>query len=189
MTTIIDPSVIALGTADGLLDRQASRPRFIALAVAGAVAMTALNLGAVVYLYRGISELRATELRLGLLSEFEARIIGKMDQVNTGVHSRFEKLDGDLQGRFSDIRERLDKFEREGMPRQIETSMLPPAEEFPADFAPQSATLDDLPPPVEATAEPAAAPRPARQASLPAPSSSYQRLEAADGKVYYRKIK
>lgn len=189
MTTIIDPSVISIGTADGLLDRKASRPRFIALAVAGAVAMTALNIAAAIYLYRGISELRATELKLGQLSEFEARIISKMDQVNTGVQSRFEKLDGDLQGRFSDVRERLDKIEREGMPRQIEAGMLLPAEEAPVDFTPQPATLDDLLPPVEATAEPAAAPRPARRASLSAPSSSYQRLEAADGKVYYRKIK
>ena len=186
MTTIIDPSVISIGVADHILDRQASRSRFVAVAVTGAIAMTALNIGAAVYLYRGISELRVTELKLDRLSEFEGRIIDKMDKVNTGVHSRFEKLDGDLHGRFNDIRERLDKIERQGASSQVETGMLPPAEGVPADFEPQSAILDDLPPAVEAAAEPAASPRPA---SLPAPSSSYQRLEAADGKVYYRKVK
>lgn len=189
MTMIIDPSVISIGTVDGLLDRQASRPRFIAVAVAGALTMTALNIAAVVYLYRGLSELRATELKLGQLSEFEARIIAKVDTVNIGIHSRFEKLDGDLRGRFNDIRERLDKIERESVSGQVETGMLPPTEEMPADFEPQATTLDDTPPALEAAAEPVAAPRPLRRASLPAPSSSYQRLETADGKVYYRKVK
>ncbi|WP_378951568.1 hypothetical protein [Mesorhizobium sp. ANAO-SY3R2] len=186
---IIDPSVIAIGATDGILDHQASRPRYIALAVAGAIGMTALNIGAVVYLYRGISELRATELKLGQLSKFEAHIIDKMELVNTGVHSRFEKLDGDLQGKFSDVRERLDKIEREGMPRQIETGMLPPTEDAPVDFAPLPPTLEDMPQAMEAVNGPVASPRPTPRASLPAPSSSYQRLESADGKVYYRKVK
>lgn len=188
MTTIIDPSVPSIGAGDAMLDRETSMSRLIVFAGAAAVLMTALNLAAAVYFYRGIGELRTAEQRLEQLSEFEGRIIAKVDKVNTGIQSRFEALDGNLQGRRAEIRERLEKLENQ-VPSREETSMLPSAEAMPADLEPQVIPLDETPPALEAAADPITTSRPPRRASMPSPSATYQRLESAEGKVYYRKVK
>ncbi|CAN7251928.1 hypothetical protein [Aminobacter aminovorans] len=188
MTTIIDSSVPSIGASDAMLDRETSTSRLIVFAGAAAVVVTALNFAAAVYFYRGIGELRTVERQLEQLSEFEGRIIAKVDKVNTGVQSRFEALDGNLQGRLAEIRERLEKIENQ-VPSREEASMLPSAEAMPADVEPQVIPLDETPPTLEAAAEPLATPPPSRRASMPSPSAAYQRLENAEGKVYYRKVK
>ncbi|WP_146148915.1 hypothetical protein [Pseudaminobacter soli (ex Li et al. 2025)] len=146
--------------------------------------MTGINLAAAVYFFRGIAELRTAEERLQGLSEFEARIIAKMDKVNVGLQTRFEDLDRSLQGRFSEINEHFDKLERFSPLGKMETSLLPPADDASDDTAP----LEKTTPEFQVAVEPTATPSPQQQ-SVPAPSSAYQRLETPDGKVYYRKVK
>ena len=176
MTTIIDASVPSIDASDAMLDRETSTSRLIVFAGAAAVVMTALNLATAVYFYRGIGELRSVEQRLEQLSEFEGRIIAKVDKVNTGVQSRFEALDSNLQGRLAEIREHLEKIEHQ-VPSREEPSTLPLAEAMPDDVEPLVIPLDETPPALEAAAE--APPRPPRRASMPSPSAAYQRLESA----------
>ncbi|MEO5321777.1 hypothetical protein PV773_00490 [Mesorhizobium sp. CC13] len=186
MTTIIDPEVPSIGAADAMLDSETSTSRFIVFAGVVAVVMTLLNLAATVYFFRSMGELRAAEQQLERLADFEARIIAKIDQLNTGVQSRFEDLDGDLQGHFNDLIDRVGKLER--TPGNA-TAMAPSPEPVPTEMAPQVAPLEETPPELEAATDPVAAPRPPRRASMPSPSAAYQRLETAEGKVYYRKVK
>lgn len=187
MTTIIDPSVPCIDAGDAILDREASRSRWIVFAGAAAVTMTALNLAVAFYFYRGIDELRSIEQRLGQLSEFEGRIDAKIDSVNNGMQTRIEMLDRNLQGRIAEIRDRLEQIKQQPAPSQVETSMLPALE--PQLEADNQDVSSDIAPAIEAAAEPVASPRPLRRASMPSPSTAYQRLETAEGKVYYRKVK
>ncbi|RWG07462.1 MAG: hypothetical protein EOQ55_32920, partial [Mesorhizobium sp.] len=64
---------------------------------AGAVLVTAINVTAAFYLYRGVNDLRALEARLDQLGQFEQRIGARIDTVNNGFQSRFETLDRQLQ--------------------------------------------------------------------------------------------
>ncbi|MDH6234878.1 hypothetical protein M2281_005499 [Mesorhizobium soli] len=185
MTTITDPEAPPAGTVDSLFDRKISTGRLVACVCAAAAVMTGINLAAAVYFFRGIGELRAAEQRLQGLSDFEARIIAKMDKVNIGMQTRLEELDRGLQGRFSEINDHFDKIERSSPPSKMETSLPPVADAASDDTVP----LEKAAPEFQVAVEPAVAPSSQGQQSLPAPSSAYQRIETADGKVYYRKVK
>ncbi|RVA89122.1 hypothetical protein EN925_17930, partial [Mesorhizobium sp. M7A.F.Ca.US.006.04.2.1] len=79
-----------------------SKAKTIAVIVAGgALLITTVNMAAAVYLYRGMSDLRFVEARLEQLGAFEQRIAARLDTVNNGFQSRFEKLDSQLQGSFN----------------------------------------------------------------------------------------
>lgn len=184
MTTIIDPSVPA-NTADSVFDRKISTSRLIVCACAAAAVMTGINLAAAAYFIRGIGELRTTEQRLEKLPDFEARIIAKMDKVNIGMQTRVEELQRGLLGRFSEINDHFDKIERWGPPSRTETSLLPAAAAALTDVEPLEKASSEF----QVAAEPAVSPPPQGQQAAPAPNSAYQRLEAPDGKVYYRKVK
>ncbi|TIW66137.1 MAG: hypothetical protein E5V58_30375, partial [Mesorhizobium sp.] len=96
MTMISDPEMpaIELGPRE---EGKPSRKGTIGLVVAGAAVVTVVNLTAAVYLYRGINDLRTVEARLEQLGQFEQRISARLDTVNNGFQSRFEKLDDQLQ--------------------------------------------------------------------------------------------
>jgi hypothetical protein len=183
MTTIIEPDDPLLGTAGTMFDRKISPARLVACVCAAAAVMTGINIAAAAYFFRGIAELRAAEQRLHVLSDFEARIIAKVDKVNIGMQSRLEELDRDLQGRFGEFNERFDKIDRAALGR-METSLLSSAVAAP-DIPLTEKDASEF----HVAAEPAESSSSEGPRPIPAPSSAYQRLEAADGKVYYRKVR
>lgn len=168
-----------------------SKAKTIGVIVAGgALLITAVNMAAAVYLYRGMSDLRFVEARLEQLGAFEQRIAARLDTVNNGFQSRFEKLDSQLQGSFNEIDASIARLGRnvpvaggEAMPDAEE-----PSETATSTLAQAPEALDG-----ESASEPGVieAPAPRRRiasASPPAPSSNYQRIQQPDGKVYYRRI-
>lgn len=185
MTRIIDPDEPSEGRADSIFNRKLSTSRLVGCTLAAAAVMTGINLAAAVYFIRGIGELRAAEQRLQTLSDFEARIIAKVDKVNVGMQTRLEELQRGVLGRLGEMGDRLEKIERGALPANIATSLLPVG----TDALPEAEPIDGAQQEFHVAAEPAAAPPPAGQQPAPAPSSAYQRLQGADGKVYYRKMK
>ena len=196
MTTISEPDMpaIDIGNQEQREQRAIEKPsstRTIGVIVAGgALLITAINMAAAVYLYRGISDLRFVEARLEQLGAFEQRIAARLDTVNNGFQSRFEKLDSQLQGSFNEIDGSIARLgqnlpvaggeavSRAAEPPEITTSTLAQAPE----------ALDS-----ESASEPSVieAPAPRKRiasASPPTPSSNYQRIQQPDGKVYYRRI-
>ena len=158
--------------------------------VIGTSLITLVNIIAAVYLYRGISDMRVLEGRLEQLGTFEQRIGSRLDTVNNGFQSRFEKLDSQLQSSFSEINRSIAKLEQnQPLARdEIMSSAAEPSMVASSSMADAPAFLDG-----EDATEPSVvdAPRqPKRRiaAAAPAPSPDYQRIQQADGKVYYRKI-
>jgi hypothetical protein len=190
MTTISDPNVptiIAEQLEPQLLDRAKSRSRLAIVVGVGLTLFAVLNATAAVYLYRGINDLRTVEARLEELGAFEQRIGARLDTVNNGFQSRFEKLDSQLQGSFNEVNGNMARLEQN----------LPLAGDAGVSSAPEpvvtTSTVAEASPDTEVAAEPAIAdtPRPPKRrvaAAPPAPNPSYQRTQTPDGKVYYRKI-
>jgi len=190
MTTISDPDVptiIAEQLEPQLLDRAKSRSRLAVVVGVGLTLFAVLNATAAVYLYRGINDLRTVEARLEELGAFEQRIGARLDTVNNGFQSRFEKLDSQLQGSFNEVNGNIARLEQN----------LPLAGDAGLSSAPEpvvtTSTVAEASPDTEVAAEPAIAdtPRPPKRrvaAAPPAPNPSYQRTQTPDGKVYYRKI-
>jgi hypothetical protein len=195
MTMISDPDMpaIDIGPATHIeVQAVAGKPsntRMIGAVAVGALLITAVNMTAAVYLYRGISDLRLVEGRLEQLGSFEQRIGRRLDTVNNGFQSRFESLDNQLQGSFGEIRGNLarlaqslsvvrdDRMSSIAEPSVVTTS----TDAEPAVVADEIATepsVIDAPPPKRRIAA----------AQPPAPNSSYQRIQQPDGKVYYKKI-
>lgn len=189
MTTISDPRVLTIEQQlePQLLDRAASRSRLAVAVGVGLTLFAVLNATAAVYLYRGITDLRVVEAHLEQLGSFEQRIGARLDSVNNGFQSRFEKLDSQLQGRFNEINGNIAKVEQN----------LPQAGDAGLSRAPEpvftTSTVAEASSDTEVAAEPDAvdAPRPPKRriaASPPPPNPGYQRTETPEGKVYYRKI-
>jgi hypothetical protein len=189
MTTISDPDMpgIAEQLEPQLLDRGRSRTR---LAVAIGIALTlfaVLNATAAIYLFRGINDLRIVEARLEELGTFEQRIGARLDTVNNGFQSRFEKLDSQLQGSFIEINGHIARLEQ-NLPVASDAGMSSAPEPAAAASTVAQASSD-----IEVAAEPATvdtprAPKRRIATAPPAPNPGYQRTETPDGKVYYRKI-
>ncbi|QKC85747.1 hypothetical protein [Mesorhizobium sp. NZP2077] len=190
MTTISDPDVPTI-TAEQLepqlLDRDASRSRLAVVVGVGLTLFAVLNATAAIYLYRGISDLRTVEGRLEELGAFEQRIVARLDTVNNGFQSRFEKLDSQLQGSFNEVNGNIARLEHN----------LPLAGDAGVSSAPEpvvtTSTVAEASPDTEVAAEPPIidTPRPPKRrvaAAPPAPNPGYQRTQTPDGKVYYRKI-
>lgn len=194
MTMISEPDMPAIDIGGAThIGEQAVIPKpsdrsLIGAVVIGTSLITLVNIIAAVYLYRGISDMRFLEGRLEQLGTFEQRIGGRLDTVNNGFQSRFEKLDSQLQSSFSEINRSIARLEQnqplardEVMSSAAEPSMV-------ATSAVAEAVIDG-----EDATDPSVvdAPRqPKRRiaAAAPAPSPDYQRIQQADGKVYYRKI-
>lgn len=189
MTTISDPDVptIAEQLEPQLFDRARSRSRLAVVVGVGLTLFAVLNATAAVYLYRGINDLRTVEGRLEELGTFEQRIAARIDTVNNGFQSRFEKLDGQLQGSFNEINGSIARLEQ-NPPSARDDSSTSAAEPVITTSTVADASADNS----DVVAEPASVdtPRPLKRknAAPPAPNPSYQRTETPDGKVYYRKI-
>ncbi|WP_214474138.1 hypothetical protein [Mesorhizobium sp. dw_380] len=190
MTTISDPHVPAVAAEPiepRLLDRDASRSRLSVVVGVGLTLFAVLNATAAIYLYRGIAELRTVEGRLEELGAFEQRIVARLDTVNNGFQSRFERLDSQLQGRFNEINGNIARLEQD----------LPPTDGAGTSSVSEpvaaTSTVAEASSSTEVAAEPTIidAPRPPKRrvaTAPPAPNPGYQRTETPDGKVYYRKI-
>lgn len=164
-----------------------SKARAIAILVAsGALVITAINMAAAIYLYRGMSDLRFVEARLEQLGAFEQRIAARLDTVNNGFQSRFEKLDSQLQGSFNEINSNVAQL---ALTRPIAGDEATPGAMEPPEMT--TSTLAEAPEALEgaSASEPSVTPRKrAAPASPPPPSSNYQRIQQPDGKVYYKRI-
>ncbi|TIT07889.1 MAG: hypothetical protein E5W74_25050 [Mesorhizobium sp.] len=185
MTMISEPDVpaIELGHRETVPGKP-SRARMIGVIAVGALLVTAINVTAAVYLYRGVNDLKTIEARLDQLGQFEQRIGARIDTVNNGFQSRFETLDRQLQANFGRI---------DGNVARLEQGQ-PVAASAPAPGAPEPAMLDNtMVADASAADEGGAAPadtQPSfkRKVAPPGPNPSYQRIQQPDGKVYYKKI-
>ena len=196
MTMISEPDMpaIEIGTATRIAEQAVvGKPgdkSIIGAVIIGTSLITLVNVVAAVYLSRGISDMRSLEARLEQLGTFEQRIGGRLDTVNNGFQSRFEKLDSQLQSSFGEINRSIARLEQnqplardEIMSSAAEPSMVAAnaVAEAPAALDGEDATepsVVDAPP----------APKKRIVAVAPAPSPNYQRIQQADGKVYYKKI-
>lgn len=196
MTTISDPDMpaIEIGTPARIGEQAVVGKPFdksiIGVVMIGTSLITLVNIVAAVYLYRGISDMRLLEGRLEQLGTFEQRIGSRLDTVNNGFQSRFEKLDSQLQSSFREINKSIALLEQsQPLARSdVMSSSAEPSVGTTSSMAEAPAFLDG-----EGATEPSLvdAPRPPKNriaAAAPAPSSNYQRIEQGDGKVYYRKI-
>jgi hypothetical protein len=203
MTMISDPDMPAISIGPAIEIRPETRTgeqaamgkpgnaRMIGVVAAGALLITAVNMAAAVYLYRGINDLRFVEGRLEQLGSFEQRIAARLDTVNNGFQSRFESLDSQLQGSFSQINGSIARLERNLPPNSDDdmSSMMEPFVVTTSAMAEASTDLDG-----EEATEPSVVevPRPLKRkiaaARPPAPNASYQRIVQPDGKVHYKKI-
>ncbi|MER8389206.1 hypothetical protein NKG60_05340 [Mesorhizobium sp. M1428] len=196
MTMISDPDMPAIDIGPGtqpIEQAVAGKPSnvtIIGVVAAGALLITAANLTAAIYLFSGINELRSVEGRLEQLGSFEQRIAARLDTVNNGFQSRFEKLDNQLQGSFSQINGSIARIEQNlPLVHDDASSVAEPLVETTSATAEPLSDLDGEEATERSIVE---APRPPKKRSAtpvpPAPSSSYRRIEQPDGKVYYRKI-
>ena len=179
MTMISGPEIPAIEL--GEREKAPGRPNravTIGAVMAGAALVTFVNVTAAIYLYRGVNDLRVVEARLEQLGQFEQRIGARIDTVNNGFQSRFETLDRQLQASFGHINGNIARLEQ-GQPAEAE---MPRAPEPPA-FAGTTVAEASA---VENPAEPDSSFK--RKVSPPGPNPSYQRIQQADGKVYYKKI-
>ena len=196
MTMISEPDMpaIEIGTATRVEEQavvgKPSDKSMIGAVIIGTSLITLVNIIAAVYLYRGISDMRFLEGRLEQLGTFEQRIGGRLDTVNNGFQSRFEKLDSQLQSSFGEINRSIARLEQnqplahdDVMSSAAEPSMV--AANAVAE-APVAVDGEDATGPSVVDAP--RAPKKRIVATAPAPSPNYQRIEQADGKVYYRKI-
>ncbi|RUV19288.1 hypothetical protein [Mesorhizobium sp. M7A.F.Ca.MR.245.00.0.0] len=194
MTMISEPDMPAIDIGnqeqrEPVATEKFSKAKTIGVIVAGgALLITAVNMAAAVYLYRGMSDLRFVEARLEQLGAFEQRIAARLDTVNNGFQSRFEKLDSQLQGSFNEIDAGIARL---GQTMPVAGGEAMPGAEEPSEIA--TSTLTQAPEALDGESEPGVieAPAPRRRiasASPPAPSSNYQRIQQPDGKVYYRRI-
>ncbi|RWN10994.1 MAG: hypothetical protein EOR97_28300 [Mesorhizobium sp.] len=196
MTMISEPDMPAIDIGnqeqrEPVATGKFSKAKTIAAIVAGgALLITAVNMAAAVYLYRGMSDLRFVEARLEQLGAFEQRIAARLDTVNNGFQSRFEKLDSQLQGSFNEIDAGIARL---GQTMPVAGGEAMSSGEEPSEIT--TSTLAQAPEALdgESAGEPGVieAPAPRKRiasASPPAPSSNYQRIQQPDGKVYYRRI-
>lgn len=194
MTMISEPDMPAIDIGnqeqrEPVATEKFSKAKTIGVIVAGgALLITAVNMAAAVYLYRGMSDLRFVEARLEQLGAFEQRIAARLDTVNNGFQSRFEKLDSQLQGSFNEIDAGIARL---GQTMPVAGGEAMPGAQEPSEIA--TSTLAQAPEALDGEGEPGVieAPAPRRRiasASPPAPSSNYQRIQQPDGKVYYRRI-
>ena len=196
MTMISEPDMpaIEIGTA-ARVEEQAvvgkpSDKSIIGAVIIGTSLITLVNVIVAVYLYRGISDMRFLEGRLQQLGTFEQRIGSRLDTVNNGFQSRFEKLDSQLQSSFGEINRSIARLEQnqpvagdEVMSSASEPSMVATSAvaEAPTVIDGEDATDPGV---VDAPRQP----KRRIAAAAPAPSPDYPRIQQADGKVYYRKI-
>jgi hypothetical protein len=182
MTMISEPDVpaIELGHREAVPGKP-SRARMIGVIAVGAALVTAVNVTASVYLYRGVSDLKTMEVRLEQLGQFEQRIGARIDTVNNGFQSRFETLDRQLQANFGQINGNIARLEQ-GQP----VGASEPATGAPEPSMLGNSTVADASAVDESSGDGQSLFK--RKVAPPGPNPSYQRIQQPDGKVYYKKI-
>ncbi|TIU26386.1 MAG: hypothetical protein E5W53_06855, partial [Mesorhizobium sp.] len=190
MTMISDPDMPAIDigpathTGGQAVVGKPSNAKMIGVVAVGALLITAVNITAAVYFYRGINDLRFVERRLEQLGSFEQRIAARLETVNNGFQSRFEKLDSQLQGSFNEVKGSIARLEQE-LPLASDDDMSSIAEPSVVTTSTMADAATDLEEPTEPSI--VEAPRPPKKriaaALPPAPNSSYQRIVQPDGKV------
>ncbi len=214
MTTIQNPAVpLVKGEArasevrkDDIkrLDKAKTGRRLAVLLGASALVLTLVNLVAAVYLMNAIGELRSIDHRLEDLAGLEKRLKTSLDTVNTGIQAQVETLDFDMRSGIMELENEVGRLAAR-LDQVPSTAAIDPPLPDTADLDPTAAALPELstdateaPPLEEPQAEvaepetPVAAIKPKPRKSKPPASkvgSSYQRIESADGKVYYRRVK
>ncbi|WP_192245333.1 hypothetical protein [Mesorhizobium silamurunense] len=184
MTMISEPEIPAIEL--GEREKAPGGPNravTIGVVAAGAALVTFVNVTAAIYLYRGVNDLRALEARLDQLGQFEQRIGARIDTVNNGFQSRFETLDRQLQASFGHINGNIARLEQ-GQPAAADAEMPRAPEPGFAGTTVAEASAVENPGPDSVEASPTFK----RKAAPPGPNPSYQRIQQADGKVYYKKI-
>ncbi|MDX8469340.1 hypothetical protein RFM26_26940 [Mesorhizobium sp. VK23B] len=183
MTMISEPEIPAIEL--GEREKAPGRPNravTIGVVAAGVALVTFVNVTAAIYLYRGVNDLRALEARLDQLGQFEQRIGARIDTVNNGFQSRFETLDRQLQASFGRMNGDIARLEQ-GQPPAADAEMQrAPEPGFAGTTVAEAAAVPAEPDSVDAS------PTFKRKAAPPGPNPSYQRIQQADGKVYYKKI-
>ena len=197
MTTISD-----IGASK--IDHEERRPRVegrrfsLALLVGtSAIVVTAINLAATIYIYRSVRDLHVIDQRLEQLKTFEQRIANGLDTMNMGVQNRFETLNGDLQGQLGQLHKGIARLESslKVTGSQSLDVLAPAGTEIAIEHLPEVSDLADEPEAeIEAQVEPAVphpelATRKQSTKRQPPASSAYERIQSADGKVHYRKVR
>jgi hypothetical protein len=156
------------------------------LLVIAAGVLTALNVLAAVYTYRSTSNLIAIEGRLGELKAFEERVAGQLDMMNNGIQSRLEALQSDFRGQIGGLHNEVTSL---AVPSSTNDDAAVAGEEVlpvtPPEPAPDLAA--DVPQEIEVEL-PVAPVKKTASSSAPEKSSSYERIQSPNGKVYYRKV-
>ncbi|MEP9388017.1 hypothetical protein [Mesorhizobium sp. KR9-304] len=151
-----------------------------------AMALTILNLAVAVYIYRSTSSLIEIDGRLANLKAFEQRISNQLDMMNNGVQGRLEALQSDFQSQIGQLNDGITRLGTQGQPAAAD----------------EIVALPSLEPALEPAADPVAdlEPEPLKEAPVASTTSSanvvprqkssaYERIQSADGKVYYRKVR
>lgn len=188
MTTIRDTSapVIVAETRPQNPDNRGTG--IVMFLIASAILMTFMNLAAAVYLYRTSGKVALVQKQLGEITNLEQRMKSRLELVNTGIQSQFDILNTNMPARFNEVKVGIARLEK-GV-EALQTGIVSGIDR--ANEAGPEAQPDIIDPVVALEEEPPAAPvRIKRQKvnSPPPPSPSYQRVETAEGKVYYRKIR
>jgi hypothetical protein len=172
------------------LDKAVAGRRFLVALGISALALTALNLTAAVYLLRATSQLRAMDTRMQDLAGLEKRLKSSLEIVNTGIQSQVETLNRDVHDQITELEDGVGELQRQLDHARVATAALPE----PEVTAPTTVSVADPMPDVAEEADvPVAdiAPPKRRKRAEPPVSkvgSSYQRTESPDGKVYYRRV-
>ena len=172
MTTISEITTPLVDPADDRSQTRRNHFSMSLLAAASAIIVTCINVYALTYLNAAISDLQAIDEKLELLQAFEERIANRMDTMNIGVQNRLETLSGEVHGQLNQIDSKLDgiKVRADATPQGADQAeaLFPAISEGAAD--------GDVLAPVTRTT------KPLRR------NLAYERVQSADGKVYYKRI-
>jgi hypothetical protein len=163
VTTISEITTPLVDPADDRSQTRRNHFSMSLLAAASAIIVTCINVYALTYLNAAISDLQAIDEKLELLQAFEERIANRMDTMNIGVQNRLETLSGEVHGQFNRIDAKLGKVNAHANAKKEGT------EQTEAPFSGMSDRSSDGD--VELS-----------------PNLAYERVQSADGKVYYRKM-
>lgn len=156
------------------------------LLVIAAGTLTALNVLAAIYTYRSTSNLVAIEGRLGELKAFEERVARQLDTMNNGIQSRLEALQSDFRGQIGGLQNEVTSL---AVPSSTNDDAAVASEEIlpatPPELVPDLAA--DVPQEIEVELPVAPVKKTASSNALEK-SSSYERIQSPNGKVYYRKV-
>lgn len=199
MTTIRDagvPNVEGEASASDLPkpDKARTGRRLVVVLGVSALALTGVNFAASAYLLSIVGELRAAETRLQDLAGLEKRLKASLEVVNTGIQTRLETLDADFHNKITELENGVGAIQEDLKSHPGETSLAQDRVLEPDIAAASDLIASELQPDSEPAAEiPVAAmdPPKSRKQTKPPKSkvgSAYQRIESADGKVYYRRV-